>query len=444
MRRRRVVMLNLADTARDPRVRRTAGALVDEGHDVVVVGPRHAPTARGDARFPIHGVRPPRLGLKLLVALFAERHKDAAALVRHAAPAVLDAPPMRPSRFAEQALAAVARRIAPRLGLAAKPYVMPVDDEGALAELRRVVALNGRIAEHVVELRPDVVYANDLDTLLAGVVVKQRLGVPLVYDAHELHAEQWATSARADVWHDFYARLETALLPFTDVRLAVCDSIGRYAEREYGAEPFVTIPNVPSIKLLVSEDVLLRRRERRTFLYHGLYLPHRGLEESVLAFRHVPAASLVLRGFGPLEGRLRELVRDNGLDQRVTLAPPVHVDELVASASDADVGLNPFIAVSRNMEFALPNKFFEYMMAGLAVASSDLPELHAFTRRLDVGVLFDGAGPEQMAATMNALVNDPERIDAYRRRAWRAARDEFNWESVRGRFLAALAPVLSG
>jgi len=90
----------------------------------------------------------------------------------------------------------------------------------------------------------------------------------------------------------------------------------------------------------------------------------------------------------------------------------VKVDELVSSASACDIGLNPFISACKNTEYAQPNKILEYMMAGLAVVSSDLPELRTITRQLELGALFEARDPRQMAQAFN---------DRTTRRDWTAA-----------------------
>ena len=55
---------------------------------------------------------------------------------------------------------------------------------------------------------------------------------------------------------------------------------------------------------------------------------------------------------------------------------------LVREASAYDVGLFALPGNSRHNEFALPNKFFEYVMAGLALCVSDLPEMARLVRQV--------------------------------------------------------------
>ena len=70
---------------------------------------------------------------------------------------------------------------------------------------------------------------------------------------------------------------------------------------------------------------------------------------------------------------------------------------------------------SRHNEFALPNKFFEYVMAGLALCTTDLPEMARLIREYDLGVTIAAVEPTAIAAAINAL--DPDRIDCFKRNA---------------------------
>ena len=65
---------------------------------------------------------------------------------------------------------------------------------------------------------------------------------------------------------------------------------------------------------------------------------------------------------------------------------------------------------------------------GLALASSDLIEMRKLTNELNVGVLFPGLEPAQIADTLNELLASPSRVTAFRSAAFEAARTIFNWE----------------
>ena len=151
----------------------------------------------------------------------------------------------------------------------------------------------------------------------------------------------------------------------------------------------------------------------------------------------------MFRGIGRYGEVLKRLSVELGVEDRIAFADPVGVDELVSSAAESDIGLNPFIPVCKNTEYALPNKFFEYLMAGLACASSDLVEIRDHTTRYDVGILFESLEPEAIAAQLNELVARPDLVAHYRANAVNAARDELHWENEENKLTDFYAPFLS-
>ncbi|MBI5511323.1 MAG: glycosyltransferase family 4 protein [Deltaproteobacteria bacterium] len=441
MARHDVVMFNLSETTRDPRVRRLAATLAARGDRIVVLGTRAESSIAEES---LEGFEIRRLPLPSAVDAWQQMRRLPRAspwafdLLQEVAPQVA-AVSDRITFLGRRAAWGLHHRLTKLGGRVVAPLASlpaPWAEAREVASLWRALAVNLRLAEAAVALAPSVVHCNDLNTLLAGVLVKRRLDVPLVYDAHEIFAEQFATDARSELWHSFYTGLERRLLAHTDLRLTVCASLARYFERTYDAGAFVDLPNVPSLRLLADAGCLERRRARRQILYHGVFHPHRGLEEVIAAVPDVPDAEFVFRGLGSREPALRALAAKSRAAARIRFAPPVAVDELIGAAASADVGLNPFLPTCRNTEYALPNKFFEYMMAGLAVASTDLVEMRALTKALQIGVLFDPQREGGIAAALNGLLADPDRLDACRRRAHEAARTTYHWENVRPRFLA--------
>jgi glycosyltransferase involved in cell wall biosynthesis len=63
-----------------------------------------------------------------------------------------------------------------------------------------------------------------------------------------------------------------------------------------------------------------------------------------------------------------------------------------------------------NMSYylCLPNKTFEYIQAGLPIASSDFPELRNIVEGYQIGVLFDPDNSRQMAEQIQRYFDSPE------------------------------------
>lgn len=305
--------------------------------------------------------------------------------------------------------------------------------------------LDEAIAQVAVALRPDIVHANDLDTLAAGWVVKREVGCPLVYDSHELWTEQH--HPRTPDWIRYFRGLEAVLAPRVDRIVSVNDFIAREIAQRYGVAVGTTVYNAPFYSRPEGEaptDLRALAGGRPIVLFQGRYDLERGLEELVEAAAHLRCAVLVFRGYGALDGFLRQRVRELGVGDRVFFVPPVEMHDMVEAARGADVGIIPYLPSCLNNRYCTPNKIFEYMMAGMAVATSDLPVMRQIVRGEGVGDVFDPADPGAIALTLDSIVEDPERLRAMKERALEAAARRYNWDREGLRLIALYHGLVPG
>jgi glycosyltransferase involved in cell wall biosynthesis len=114
--------------------------------------------------------------------------------------------------------------------------------------------------------------------------------------------------------------------------------------------------------------------------------------------------------------------------------------DLVRKAAESDIGLFALPAHSLQNVYVLPNKFFEYMMAGLALCVSDLPEMTKILKERDLGALIPAVAPAAIAAAINSF--DRASIDVYKRNALAAA-PELSWETEGRRLVEACRRAVS-
>jgi glycosyltransferase involved in cell wall biosynthesis len=175
-------------------------------------------------------------------------------------------------------------------------------------------------------------------------------------------------------------------------------------------------------------------------LYQGLLNPDKGVDrliQSVHGWR--PEFRLVIRGSGAprYEAHLRDLASHSPARERITFLPPVAMTELVsAAANTADVGIHPLPAVNRQTRYALPNKLFEYAMAGLAVCVSGAPEMRGVVEQYDLGVTFADAEPGTIARAVNSLTSAS--VASFKHNALRAAHT-LSWDVEKHRLLEVYA-----
>src|SRR5262249_55851446 len=151
------------------------------------------------------------------------------------------------------------------------------------------------------------------------------------------------------------------------------------------------------------------RPDQFLLLWSGGTGPTRLLEPIIESLAHVPHVVFAIRGpsldlFG--DG-YREVARKAGVEDRLHLLPPVRSSEVVNAARGADAGIWTLPKLSKNFYYALPNKIFEYMAAGLPFIGAAFPEVKAIVDRYEVGTTFDPYDPHSVAAALQRL-SDPE------------------------------------
>lgn len=274
-----------------------------------------------------------------------------------------------------------------------------------------------------------LVHAHDLDTLIAGVVLSRLKKVPLLYDAHELFTAQFTGASRQ--FQSILFGLEHWLIRYADSVVTVSRSIAETLAAWHGVSVPRVVMNCPSARSLVGADAAgatPRQRPLARVVYQGMYLPERGLEELILSVPQFDSAELYLRGYGDLEPALRALVEREGLQGRVQFLPSADPRYMVESLAGFDIGVVPYRPTNLCHQYCLPNKVFEYLQAGLALAVSALPELERLVKETGAGELFDPERPDDIARAINTLTKDARRLGEAQSKA-RLAAMRYTWEA---------------
>lgn len=282
----------------------------------------------------------------------------------------------------------------------------------------------------------DIWLANDWTAIPIVRKLAAEQGTPYAYDTHELAIDEYAHSWKWRIIHKpVVAAIERLGIAGASVTSCVSQGIADSLQHFYDlpAKPLL-VRNVPRYEAHIFRPC----GETLEVLYHGVVNTGRGLEaciDSVALWR--PEFRLTIRGPGPTPylTALAARIKAAGLCERVVLAPPVPMIELVREANAFDIGLFALPGHSEQNLHVLPNKFFEYTMAGLALCVSDLPEMTSLLRKHELGRLIPDVTPGAIAAAINGF--DRVEIDLCKRRALEAAK-LLNWEAESDRFFKAI------
>jgi glycosyltransferase involved in cell wall biosynthesis len=314
--------------------------------------------------------------------------------------------------------------------------------------VRRLGVL-AQVCLQVLRTPADVYHSHDIHVGPASWLAARIRGAKLVYDGHELWGEPQDDSVRAR-WIAAAGRLiERLMVASSDAVITTNPSRAEVLRRRHGRKDVCVLANVPS---LVRDVVPLDPgypSGRRILLYQGFIAAEaRCFLETVHALAMVDDdIDLVILGFGwdAARDQIRAWADDAGVGDRVHFLPPRPWSELVATAAAATVGLVPIRAAALNDRLGDTNKLHEYLMGGLPVIASDLPEIRRVVTMGDppVGELFDPSSPDAIAGALNAVLDDPDRYAARRFQARALAERRLNWEVEERRLLELYDRLLS-
>lgn len=395
----RVCIVSLSDLARDGRVLRQIDAAAAAGYDVAVVGwgaPGDVPLPAGVAFHPVAPVRLPRR-----------------------------------ARVA-QAARLLAGRVSARWF---ERWYWRKPDHAAARDA-------------VVAARPDLVHANEAISLPLALAAAEaihrpavdRSPVPVLFDAHEYSPDRLARrSLTRFLARPFYTWLIRTQAPRAAAMTTVADGIADRYRAAFGLDP-VVIRNCPAYRALPPRST---DPTHITLVHHGVALRARRLEAMIDVVagcddRYRLAFMLVESDPGYVDALAQRAARV--APGRVAFHAPVAPAEIAPKLHGlGDIGLFLLPPVDFSYRMALPNKLFEFIMAGLAVAIGPSPEMAQVVDAHGCGVVAPDFAPASLAAQLNALSSDD--IDAMKGRSLEAAR-VLNAEAEMGRLMALYRALL--
>jgi glycosyltransferase involved in cell wall biosynthesis len=94
-----------------------------------------------------------------------------------------------------------------------------------------------------------------------------------------------------------------------------------------------------------------------------------------------------------------------------------------------------------NHRYALPNKLFDYLAAGVPVLASHLPELRSIIHGYNVGRTVDPSDAGAVADAINEMISSDRDRAAWISNARRMA-ETFNWEIASQRFVRVFRSLI--
>lgn len=253
--------------------------------------------------------------------------------------------------------------------------------------------------ENVINVNYDLIIANDIETLPLAVRIKGK--ARLFIDAHEYAPEEHYHSK---VWRFFYHKF---LMYLCNTYLKEADrvfTVGPEIAKKYSTSfnvPVEVIMNCPFYEELTPTAVDANDVK---IIHHGGAIRSRRLELMIEAMEHTSTRfSLDFMLIPSDPTYLDELKQKASSNPRIRFIPPVPMPEIARFCNNYDIGLYPLRPCNYNECYALPNKFFEFIQARLAIVVGPSPEMASLVEKYALGKVAESFEATDIAKALDSM-----------------------------------------
>lgn len=270
-----------------------------------------------------------------------------------------------------------------------------------------------------------MVNIHSIALLPLGVLLKYLYGAKLVYDTHELETE---TNGSKGIRKKLAKFMERLLIKKADMVLAVSENIADWYVNEYNIKRPEVILNAPKLfeqkKTNYFRKNLGIKDDSVIVLYQGGLSKGRGVDLLLNAFkaREDDKVVIVFMGYGELEEEIRKVSSEKN---NIFFHPAVSPDIVLEYTSSADIGISFIENTCLSYYYCLPNKLFEYAMAGLPVIISNMKEMRETLERYDMGIVVKDESIDAINSAIDKILESD--IEKMKKNARKCA-EENSWE----------------
>lgn len=258
-----------------------------------------------------------------------------------------------------------------------------------------------------------------------GIFLKYFYKSKLVYDTHELETE---TNGSIGLRKKVAKFMEKSLIKKCDLIFVVSENIADWYAKEYDIQRPIVVKNAP--KLIESKKTnhfrknLSIKDESIIVLYQGGLSKGRGVDLLLESFkkRDDDKVVIVFMGYGQLEEDIKITSKEKN---NVFFHPAVAPEVVLEYTSSADIGISFIENTCLSYYYCLPNKLFEYSMAGLPVIVSNMKEMRELVEKYDMGIVVEDDKVNSMNNAIDKILQSD--IKQMKQNARRCA-EENSWE----------------
>jgi len=264
----------------------------------------------------------------------------------------------------------------------------------------------------------DVVHCHDLDTLVAGFLLKKKLGVKLVYDAHEIFGYMIARNM-PDIIVKIVFWMEKRLLQYSDHIITVTDTVKEYL-KSICDKPISIVMNC---KDLIGTTYIPPKTDVFTISYIGVLHKNRMFPDIVDTIGSIKNIRFIIAG--KKENLYEEVKKRCERYDNVEFLGAIPFNEVIIRTLTCDVVVCMINPSDKNNRIGLANKQFEAMVCGRPIIITEGTYSGNLTKDLQCGLTVQ-YNETSLKLAIETLRDDKRLCEELGKNALKAA-IEYNW-----------------
>jgi len=272
-------------------------------------------------------------------------------------------------------------------------------------------------------------------------------GAKLGYDAEDLHTQESPPNSKRQMIR--IKSIEKHFLPSCPHITTTSEHIAWEIAKQYNIARPIVIHNVFPWRERESIDGKIKDRkgsDYSLYWYSQVIGKDRGIQDAIMAVGLLKEkVELHLRGHITNDAKklLLFLAKKCNIEKRLYFHPQIEPKELLSRASEHDIGLALEQPINLSRQLSVTNKFFFYMLAGLAIAATNIPgQKHIMSSCPDAGFTYAPGDYRSLANNISELLSYPEKLKACKDAALLAAQKEWNWEIESQKLIKHISGVM--
>jgi glycosyltransferase involved in cell wall biosynthesis len=227
---------------------------------------------------------------------------------------------------------------------------------------------------------------------------------PIIFDAHEFYPRQVDNSTFWNIFfkkmfenicHDYIKKFHAVTTVAHEMANAYATAYSISPEIVYSAPPYEDLTPTPVDP------------HRIRMIHHGGVSRQRKIEDMIKMMDLLDERySLDLMLIGKPTPYFSTLRKEAEKRKNISWLPPVEMHALAKETNKYDIGLFIMPPTTYNLQCTIPNKFFEFIQARLAVAIGPSAGMSTIAREYGIGIIADDFTPQGMARKLNMLTSD--------------------------------------